>query len=457
MAQIKLEDTLCEFFASEARHSNPEEFNKIFISYNPISEVDLASELPRNRKYITQQWRRCAGDRSATINLVLMPQRMAWMVGKMPVVFFKKEKPENQEDTIFNTVESDLAKTLSIIDAQSRFQPVFGTSRTTICKFAKNSTVIPYLPADGLDAAHYTHPDIHYELLSKRGLALSGLPTPRAQLVDFDLPEGGWTDAIIDKEVARAVSAIRNNTRPFVLKTNCAGGGKGTYIIHTKAEQAAVEHTITNHLPSELSNLTLENAHLHPCSLILTAFLPGHSVSVNFYVRNDGKAQFSSCCEQEFSAPGLWSGGTITYSEQRQLAVSHDDIIQATAKFLRSRGYHGPAGVDLVQTESGHYEIVDLNPRPTGTFVLGCLRSHFVDGLRFNQARVLPFKEFSASREEFERAFQKELDVGQIIVLAWCSNPLLMRSHTCLAAGAKDAALLHELCQSIQTWVDQSQ
>jgi hypothetical protein len=381
MLQIKLEDTLHDFFAAEDSRNQTSSPPKTFISYNPISDQDLTPTLPRNTKYIIQQWRGSNDDDCSPItNLVVMPQRMAWLVGKMPVIFFKHEVSKEEADpTISSHLKDDLEQTLAVLDPDCRFEPIFCKSPEEIHASIGSAEAIPFLPSDGLaNLRHYISPDDHYTLLSKRGLALSGLPTPKAQLVDFATPKVGWDSNSLNDEIARAINAIRDRLPPFVLKSNSAGGGKGTYLIHTLEDRAMVEKDITTMLLKELPNLNLENAHLYPFSLIMTDFLPGDAISVNFYARTDGKAQFSTCTRQIFSENGhFWLGGAVTYSAQAHLASQYAELIQATAKFLHSHGYHGPAGIDVMTDEAGVHNIVDLNPRPTGDFVLGCLRSHF--------------------------------------------------------------------------------
>jgi ATP-grasp domain len=459
MVQIMLENTLCDFFAAEDRRDNTCSPRKVFVSYNPISDLDLATKLPRNIKYPIQQWRNSnSSDFSSITNLILMPQRMSWITGKMAVIFFKDEKQDEQEEAIYSNLEDDLAETIGVINPQCRFEPSICTSLEQIHLSVGDSFVIPYLPSDGLaHLPHHTDPDDHYELLTKRALALSGLPTPNAQLIDFGRPETGWDSETLNNEVARAISTIHHRVRPFVLKSNSSGGSRGTYLVRTLADQAAVEKDVRNLLRSELQNLSLGNAHLHPCSLILTGFLLGKAVAINFYARNDGQGQFTSCCEQDFSKTGHWLGGAITYSTQHQLAALYAGIMQKTATFLHSRGYHGPVGIDVMTDEVGRHNVIDLNPRPTGSFILGCLRPHFAGELAMDEARVLPFMEFFASRAIFKTVFDKELRTGEIIILAWSSDLKTSRSFTCLAVGARDKVSLKELCGRIEEWVREMQ
>ena len=183
MVQITLEDTLSDFFAAEDNRSSTASPSKVFVSYNPISDRDLATELPRNTKYLIQQWRSSSDCYSPIMNLILMPQRMSWIVGKMPVIFFSGEGLE--ERAACNGLEDDLAETIGVIKPHYQFEPRFCATLEQICQSVGDSLVITFFPSDGLTRLpHDANPNGHYELLTKRALALSGLPIPKAQLIE---------------------------------------------------------------------------------------------------------------------------------------------------------------------------------------------------------------------------------------------------------------------------------
>lgn len=69
-------------------------------------------------------------------------------------------------------------------------------------------------------------------------------------------------------------------------------------------------------------------------------------------------------------------------------------------------------------------------------------------------ACVLPFIQFSASREDFKRRFGRELGIGEIIVLAWFSEPKALQCHMCLVVGGKNRDLLEMLCGSVKDWAE---
>lgn len=156
-----------------------------------------------------------------------MPQRMSWITGMMAVIFFKDGKQDRQEEEAiyYSNLEDDLAETIGVINPHCRFESSLCTSLEHIHLSISDSLIIPFLQSDGLaHLPHHTDLDDHYELLTKRALTLSGLPTPNAQLVDFGRPETGWESETLNCEVAWAISAIHYRVRLFVLKSNSSGG-----------------------------------------------------------------------------------------------------------------------------------------------------------------------------------------------------------------------------------------
>ena len=71
-----------------------------------------------------------------------------------------------------------------------------------------------------------------------------------------------------------------------------------------------------------------------------------------------------------------------------------------------------------------------------------------------DEACVLPFMKFSANRNSFKAAFEKELSVGEIIILAWYSDSKALSCSTCLAVAGRDGASLQQNCSNITKWVE---
>ncbi|KAJ2994218.1 hypothetical protein NUW58_g1613 [Xylaria curta] len=196
MVQITLEGTLADFFRAEDARNGTTSIPCAFICYNLISDIDLVPWLPHENR----------------------PDRLP----------------------VFNGLKEDLTETSAVIDAQYRFQAEFCSSLEHVERAVGASLAMPFLPVDAI--AHLPHHfdlDLHYKLQSKRALALSGLSTPNAQLVDFRSPHLAWDSETLEQEIGRVADVIRTRHTPFVLKSN-SSGSKGVYIIRTSEDQ----HTI---------------------------------------------------------------------------------------------------------------------------------------------------------------------------------------------------------------------
>ena len=170
-------------------------------------------------------------------------------------------------------MEEDLERTLAVLDLGCRSASALCIAPRELGMSLVSSEIISFPPSDCLAGLyHYISPDEHYIRLSKRRLALSDLPTPKAQLADLPARGTDWDSNNLNNEVIRAINTVHGCQPPFVLKSNLAGGSKGTYLVHTLEDRATKEEEIMNNPLGELPNLTVGNAHLHPFSLIRSNF-----------------------------------------------------------------------------------------------------------------------------------------------------------------------------------------
>ena len=364
----------------------------------------------------------------------------------MSVVFIADEGiPER---STWEKVQRNLEETLQSISYSTRYKALFSHSSSSLGRLVGDATIIPLLPSDDLvSLKHYIDPDTHYEILSKRAIAFSGLPTPAARLIDF----APTPKTSIDTVIANAVSTIQHQKLPFVLKLNSTWGSLGVYVIDSEPSRTAAIKDIEPLLRDSLPSLNATNAHLHPFSLVLMDYVEGSCSAVNFYVRRDGTAKFSSATTQIFEDE-MWSGGYIEYDIQSDYAKEYEAVLQQTAQYLQSRGYHGPCGVDVITDKEGKHHVIDINARPTGTFVLGCLRPHFVDGLGIGFASLMICIEFHGPMLLFRERFGKELGAGLIIVLAWHEDTERGNAYASLVVGGESKILLQERVKGVEEW-----
>ena len=145
---------------------------------------------------------------------------------------------------------------------------------------------------------HVVRPDIHYDILSKACLAVSGLPAPQSQVIHLASTRtvqsmatrrpGFFPDALtafpqheidifqtqVNIASENALKLVSAHVLPFVLKQNLTVSGGGTYIVHTEAQpKAQISRLQSTIIPLLLSSSTDANAHLHPTALILSIYI----------------------------------------------------------------------------------------------------------------------------------------------------------------------------------------
>ena len=145
-----------------------------------------------------------------------------------------------------------LVKTYNVFNQLSTLQkpyPDFIKTPATL-ELDSNSRLAITVPLDWVShLPHVTNPDVHYNLLSERGLAHSGLPTPKTTVIDTQLtPDRPFTKSETHEEATRMKQPIREYTLPFILKVpHVASIGQGTFIIRTESERAAAKRCIPIH------------------------------------------------------------------------------------------------------------------------------------------------------------------------------------------------------------------
>jgi hypothetical protein len=264
-----------------------------------------------------------------------------------------------------------------------------------------------------------TNPDLLYELQSKRGLALSGLPTPATEVHGFDdcMAYPDATRAYVDQ----AMNVIRQQEVPFVLKLQQSISGGGTYIVRTEEQRsefiAIMQDTV---LPRVFVKVNESNRHLHPSSLILQEVVSGSgdTFGVTFFVDKIGNYTFIACTKQQTS-DGNYIGSYICYTKQASQERRFAGLIEKIATYLHRRGYHGPCGADIMEEENGRQVVVDLNVRITSSMILGPLKGHFWERRRLSDARLIPEVKTRLSRKEFGDRLKDHIASGRVIVPAW--------------------------------------
>ncbi|KAI5460482.1 hypothetical protein BGZ63DRAFT_414690 [Mariannaea sp. PMI_226] len=361
------------------------------------------------------------------LRLRTTPQRHLFAAGQMPVVILtsSQRELEKAQDAVSIDMIS-MQKSSSVLPRDQRPNVTFWSKPRDI-PLKPGSEIALSRPADCLShLPHLIAPEVHYEILSKRGLAQSGLPTPPSTVVDTVLQPDEMKDRTKTSiEAARMLLEVEKFKLPFVLKFP-QSSGKGTFIISSEVERFQLTEMLRPQLQQMLEQVTEVNHQLHPCSLVLQDYIAGKVVALSLFITRKGRPIFVGCCKQKFNDDGQWTGGSISYAKQDRLHRLYAGSMDKTALFLHQKGYYGPAGIDILTNASGEQYIIDLNVRITGTFNLGLVAGHFTK--RGLGRAMVEAAYFSCSRVTFEEAFAREIQDGRIIITAWTYDESLLLS-----------------------------
>jgi hypothetical protein len=404
------------------------------------------------------------------ISQAIGTQRFAMCAGSMDVYMFNmgKDSPDNKASQHFrNSIES----TLKTLDESQQPRPIYLEASSTY-PVPPNVKLAPRLPLDGMQkVSHILDPDIHYELLSKRGLAISTITTPAVKLIDlgtdseiqekrdysyqkmypgFYYPDIPLSNHTIQKWKDETLEAITFKTLPFVVKLQQTLYGDGTFIVTTEEKRQSVINRLPSIWHHNLSRTNASNLHLRPATMIVSEFVtskPGQQISwaITFFVRRDGGATFISCCPQIFTEEDTWDGASITYSAQDTYEQQFAKAVSEVASYLNVKGYYGCVGIDVLEDVNGKQWVVDLNVRPPGSLILGLLKGYLYHERGFNESILYSQIETKWTKEKFLEEFHDQLATGRIVITAWYDDIENQVGFTSLAISGKDREEVQEI------------
>ncbi|KAJ5676564.1 uncharacterized protein N7477_002197 [Penicillium maclennaniae] len=451
MSPIILNHTLADLYSEDGDVSN-----LVAVFAYPTARSQGIASSPSSKKFIYQTPLAPSTNQDAVERRRLhnIPLKMAFTMGKMPIVLFDLDRSEMDDNGEYSH-HVDACKVLDQLHPNQRPNITFTRGPDEI-QLQKDARIVILSPLDFI--AHLPHavdPEIHYDLLSKRGLAYSGLPTPRTVVMDsISLPSEGFSSTQIKDEIQRMMCPIYEREVPFIVKVPQAVGGLGTFIVRTEAQRQAAATVLETELGQILRNVTSLNQHLQPCCLIIQDFVPGDTLGLTLFVTQLGRPIFIGCCTQAVDIAGLWSGGTISYPRQAELQKRFGELMDKIARLLHKKGYYGPAGVDIMIDQNGKPLIIDFNVRVTGSYSLGCLRSHFEQ--RGLCEALLSSINPHCSREDFQNHFKEEFEHGIFIMITWTSHMPDGSSLAMVCMGAPDQTQLQDLAARLATFVSAS-
>lgn len=224
----------------------------------------------------------------------------------------------------------------------------------------------------------------------------------------------------MQNEIERVRKILEERQLPFALKLTNSLGSVGTEIAQTEDEKKAiVKYITTENLPNYLPRITPENAHIHPTAPILSDFIQGDTMAINFFVWRDGSPIILGACQQlsTRSSEGGRQCSALTYADQPKLKDKYIKQLEEIGRVLHEHGYYGAVGADIMQNpDDGKLFVIDLNVRTPTSLILYLLKSH-CEQRSFGVSIAFECLILTISREELGRKFANEVQEGRIIIL----------------------------------------
>jgi hypothetical protein len=222
----------------------------------------------------------------------------------------------------------------------------------------------------------------------------------------------------ISQEIERVTDILRQREPPFVFKLTQCLGSAGTTLVKTAEDKINLLDFVADQLRECLPRVTAENAHIHPTSFVVSDFIPGQTMALNFFIRRDGSPVSLGICHQLSTRGG--EGGrqqtALTWKHQEKLEAKYRDALAKIGRVLHQEGYFGPAGADIMEDEDGVQYVIDLNVRTATSLILGLLRGH-CEKREFGACLVYECLLLSVSREQLYEKMSSDLEGGRVILL----------------------------------------
>ncbi|KAL4739355.1 hypothetical protein BDV11DRAFT_170152 [Aspergillus similis] len=444
ISPLELDQTLQQLYARDK--ANTQDVHLVYAL--PTARVQMTRGMPLSTKFAYQD-PLLHNDRatSARIFTQVLPHPFGLIGGKTNLIMFDLD----DATTVDGQSRQDTEQVLSQLPENQRPSVVYVKEASEIT-LPPNAVIAMANPMDLAEHLPVAVPlESHYRGLSKRELALSGLPTPPSVVADTALNPQTVTDATLRaKEVQRMLHLVKDQPIPFVVKLPQGLSGQGTFLVNEEDRDRAL--TVLAEAVDSMLQLNGSNAHLNPASLIVQEMCPGTSVAVALFLTKDGHATISSCCSQRIDSKGHWDGASIDFTQQDRLKAEYAGLVEKLAVYMHDLGYYGPLGIDVMTSDTGEQWIIDLNTRPTGSHPLGYMTNHLYYRRGFKHAAIYFPVYLRLSITDFHEKFRTELEAGRIIVAGWSHELGNRSSVTTLIIAGEDEMAIDKVASRVEAW-----
>ena len=429
--------------------------NIVLVYAHPTADVQMTSGVPLSSKFVYQSPLSHVedSDELARLFLQVVPQLYGFISGKMSLILFDLDHDDHdrlQSLGSHRTHQADAIRVFDQLNPSQRPEVTFVLKPQDIV-LSSGAKIAIISPMDCiLHLTHAVDPEAHYEVLSKRALAMSGLPTPGSEVVDTLLqPHQIPDERLVDAEVTRMLQPVRERPLPFAVKMPQGCSGQGTFLIRTEADRQKAIEILVVEVERMLHQLNDSNKHLRPCSLIVQDMIPGDTAALSLFVTKTGRMIFTSCTDQIMDASGHWEGTHISYKQQDHLQKLYAQIMGAMAQYVHQKGYYGPMNADVMTGPDGRHVIVDLNVRVAASHPLGFLKKHFSADRNLHEAVLLFPLYLKGTRVAFEREFETRFRDGSLIISGWCQDKRGQNSIASLILAAETTEKLRSFSDDV--------
>ncbi|KAL9579888.1 MAG: hypothetical protein Q9212_004825 [Teloschistes hypoglaucus] len=443
--EIVLDTTLRDLYALD----NDDDTSIVLVNALPTAEIQMIEAIPLSTKFAYQSPNVSIRDPGllARLYLQVVPQLFGFIAGDMPLVLFDLDDVKDLDHRdhaiqIYNQITRSQRPQLAFV------------ARPGDIKLSAREKIAILNPLDCLTfLPHTVNPDVHYDMLSKRTLALSTLPTPTSEVVDTILRSGrAYDERAFDIEVHRMTKGVRTRPCPFVVKMPQSLSGEGVFLIHNDSDRLHAIEVLGPELKRSLKLMTESISPVPISSIVLQELISSENVALAFFVTKTGRAILSSCCPQLVDQRGHWEGGFISYKQQDMYQLQYSGIIEVLAKYVHDRGFYGPMGADVMTDQQGNQLVIDMNIRVIGSHPLGFLKDHFSLRRGLHEA-VLFFPLFlTCERKIFERKFRQQLLEGRMVITGWCHDNKGTTSVTSMILAAEDNSKLRTFIDEVNVY-----
>lgn len=224
------------------------------------------------------------------------------------------------------------------------------------------------------------------------------------QVLDPDVNYFLHSKEVIEKIACPQAAVLRNVTPPCMAKLSHGYAGLGNFLILNEDDELEMRKELSRHWPD--------------ATLVVNSLINNivGDFGIQYYLRSDGGVVWLGFTEQQFNQNRKWCGGIYSGSQQVELRDEFQEIVEASAEYLHSRGYLGLVGIDILRDKENRCFLVDVNPRLTGVTPFLMMSRIWERDLGLNEGIYHASVDYPGSLDELIDAAEQMADSKVVVV-----------------------------------------